>query len=94
MAFEIRCAHCDGFIGLTESTQPLPSIYHAPCLRREQAAVPATPVDEGALNDELDLVEAVEAEREACAKIVEDSPLEFGGLNRRDVASRIRARST
>ena len=36
------------------------------------------PVDEGALADELDVAEAVDAERERCAKIVENLARIFG----------------
>ena len=58
MRTEIRCAHCGGFIGLTESTQPLPSIYHAPCLRREQAASEPcpfmTPLDDPRIKKAID----------------------------------------
>jgi hypothetical protein len=56
------------------------------------------PVDEGALADELDIVEAVEAEREACAQVAEggrflhdDAPdARFG----RECAAAIRRRTT
>ena len=42
---------------------------------------------------EQHVVDAVAAEREACARLVEALPAGFGDLNRNDVAARIRARS-
>jgi hypothetical protein len=46
-SFEIRCPYCDGLIGLTDSTQPLPSIYHRPCFER------ANERDKSSLADDL-----------------------------------------
>lgn len=48
--------------------------------------VPSGPVDEGSLADELDLVDAIEAEREACAVVADnysmvDGPARVIGLN-------------